>query len=108
RFAPVAGVAEIQVDRPVLAQLRARFDLDHGPSLGVAVDPGGKPVGALTFDAAEDRVRADDAIAAAIERQRSPIDKTIDVTIGPDPKHQNAPIHAADAFVDGGEPSWHV
>ena len=108
RFAPVVGVAEIQVDRPILAQLRTGFDLYHGPSLGIAMNAGGKPVGALTLDAAKDRNRADNAITAAVERQRSPVDKTVDVTIGPDPKHQNAPVHAADPFVDGGEPFWNV
>src|ERR1700733_1040621 len=68
RFAPVIGIAKIQVERPVLAQLRTRFDLNHGPSLGVAVNTGGKPVGALTFDTAKDRDRADDMVAAATER----------------------------------------
>ena len=38
RFAPVEGVAEIQIDRPVPAQLRAAFDLHHGPSLSAAVN----------------------------------------------------------------------
>jgi hypothetical protein len=47
-------------------------------------------------------------VSTAIERHGTPVDKTVDVTIGPDPKHQNAPIHAADAFVDCGEPPWDV
>src|ERR1700719_2983082 len=33
RFGPVIGIAEIQIERPVLLQLRTRFDLNHGASL---------------------------------------------------------------------------
>jgi hypothetical protein len=108
QFAPVEGVIEIQVDRPILAQDRARFDLHHGSSLSFAVNAGSEPVGALAFDGSKDRNGADDAIAPPVKRHRSPVDKTVDVTIGLDPKHQHAPIHASYAFVDSGEPPGHV
>src|ERR1700735_1629445 len=108
RFAPVIGIAEIQVERPVPAQLRARFDLDNSASLGLAVNTGSKPVGALTFDGSKDGNGADDVVAAAIKRHRAPVDKAVDAPIGSDPEHENAPVHAADAFIDGGEPSWNV
>src|ERR1700735_293212 len=108
RFSPVERVAEIEVDRPVLGQFRPGLDLYHGPPLGVAVNAGSKPVGTLAFDAAEDRNRADDMIATAIERYRAAINKTGNIAVGPDPKHQNAPIHAANTFIDGCKPPRNV
>jgi hypothetical protein len=72
------------------------------------VNTGHEPVGALPLDASKDRNRADNAIAAPVERKRSPVDKTVDIAIGPDPEYENAPVHATDAFVDGGKASWHV
>jgi len=47
-------------------------------------------------------------VSTAIERHGTPVNKTVNVTIGPDPKHKHAPIYAADSFVDGGKPPWHV
>jgi hypothetical protein len=49
-FAPMERVAEIQVERPVFTHLRASFNLNNGPSLGVATNTGGEPVGAAAFD----------------------------------------------------------
>src|SRR3981189_2244267 len=104
RLGPVERVAEIQIDRPIPGQFRARFDLYHRPALGVAVDARREPVGALAFDAAEDRNRADDIVAAAIQRHRAAIDETVDVAIGPDPEHEHAPVHAADTLIDPRQP----
>src|ERR1700733_15968588 len=95
RFSPVERVAEIKLNRPVLGQFRPGLDLYHGPPLGIAVNAGSKPVGTLAFDAAEDRNRADDMIATAIERYRAEINKTGSIPPLPDAKHPSVPIHAS-------------
>src|SRR6201999_4603392 len=87
---------------------RTRLDLNHGPALGVAMNARRESVGALAFDGAKNRNRADEMIAAAIQRDRAAIDKTVDVAIGPDPEHQHALVHAADPLVDGGKPLRNV
>src|SRR6185312_12274606 len=81
RLAPMQGIAEIQLDRPVLVQFWPGLDLDHGASFGIAVNAGSEAVGALTFDGSEDRDRAGNVIAAAIERDPAPVDETVDITI---------------------------
>src|SRR6201999_4543685 len=101
-------IAEIQIDRPVLGQFRARFNLNNSPALGVAMDARREPVGALPLDGAEDRNGADDIVAAAIERHRAAIDVAIDVAIGFDPEYEHAPVHAADALIDGRQPPGNV
>src|SRR5579863_5009719 len=108
RFAPVEGVAEIQVKRPVVTHRWASFDIDYGPTLGVAMNTGRKPVGAAAFDGSKNGDGADDMVATAVEREPSPVHESIHVAIGLDPEHQNPPIHAADAFVDGREPPRNV
>ena len=70
RLAPAESVAEIEVERPVLAELRMRRGFDRGAGLGLAMDARREPVGALPFERAMDRHRAVDAIAAAIQRER--------------------------------------
>jgi hypothetical protein len=62
----------------------------------------------LTFYAVKDGKRADDALTAAIEGHRSPVDETVDVAIGLDPEYQHARFYAADAFVDGYKPPWNI
>src|SRR5271166_2537050 len=62
RLAPAKTVAEIQVERPVARQLRTCVGFDGGAGFGLAVDAGGKPVGALALDRAIDRHRAIDPV----------------------------------------------
>ena len=68
------------------------------------MDTGGETVGALALERAMDRHRAVDAIAATVQRNAAgALDVAIDVAIGVDPPEQHPPMHAADAFIDGGE-----
>ena len=99
------GVAEIQVERPILAQRGPRFGLDGRARFGLAADARGEAVGALAFGRAIDRDRTIDAVAAAIERDAAgAIDEAEHVAIGVDAEHQYAAVHAIDALVDGGKP----
>src|SRR5215469_16449262 len=50
--APAETVAEVQLERPVVAERRACFGLDGGTGLGLAMDARGEAIGALPFERA--------------------------------------------------------
>jgi hypothetical protein len=71
RFAPTQRVAEIQVERPIPAQLGTSFGLDGGAGFGIAMDTRSEPVCALPGHLPVNRERAINVIAATIERHRT-------------------------------------
>lgn len=102
-------VTQAKIKRPIVAQHRPRFRLDRDARLSLAMDAPGEPVRPLPAHRTEDRRRADDRIAAAIERDRAgALDITLDVAIRADTEHKHAAVNALDALVESCKPPRHI